>query len=97
MHTSGVWVVKKGREDDFARRWQESADALSLEFPDVKFTLFRDSGNPQRFLSLGSGWRTEEQIEAARSMPSFQDAMATIWRMLESGEMSTLKIVAEVS
>jgi quinol monooxygenase YgiN len=70
---------------------------VPLEFPDVKFSLFRDAGNPQRFLSLGSGWRNEQQIEAARSTPAFQDSMAAIWRMLESGEVAMLKLVAEVS
>ena len=40
--TSGIWTVKAGREDDFARRWEESASNLSLEFPDVTFRLLRD-------------------------------------------------------
>ena len=97
MYTSGVWIVKKGREDEFARRWQEGADASALEFPDVKFSLFHDAGNPQRFLSLATGWRNAEQIEAARSTPAFQDSMAAIWRLLESGEVAMLKLVAEVS
>ena len=69
MYTSGVWVVKKGREDDFARRWQESADRLALDFPGVKFMLLHDRENPQRFISLGEGWRNAAQIEAARETP----------------------------
>ena len=68
MYTSGVWIVKKGREDDFARRWQESSDSVSLDFPDVTFRLMRDRENPQRFVSLGDGWRNVEQVEAARSL-----------------------------
>ena len=95
--TSGIWVVKKGREGDFARRWQESTDSVSLDFPDVKFKLLRDHGNPQRFVSLGEGWRNIEQVEQARSLPRFQDSMASIWRLLDSGELSTLELVAEVS
>lgn len=97
MYTAGVWVVKKGREDDFARRWQESADRVSLDFPEVTFRLMRDRGNPQRFLSMGEGWRNAEQIDAATSSPGYQDAMAAIWRILESGEIATLDLVAEVS
>jgi quinol monooxygenase YgiN len=97
VYTSGVWIVKKGREDEFARRWQESSDSVSLDFGNVKFQLLRDRENPQRFISLGEGWRNVEQIEAARSSPSFQDSMASIWRILESGEMTTLDLVAEVS
>jgi quinol monooxygenase YgiN len=97
VYTCGVWIVKDGREDDFARRWQESADNLALNVSGVKFMLLRDHANPRRFISLGEGWRNVEQIEAARSTPEFQDAMASIWRVLESGDMSTLDLVASVS
>ena len=97
MYTSGIWVVKTGREADFARRWQESADSIVLSVPDLKFMLLHDRENPRRFISLGEGWRNAEQIEAARSMPDFQDAMTSIWRLLETGDISTLDLVASVS
>ena len=95
--TSGTWLVKAGRENEFARRWEESASHLSLEFPDVTFRLLRDHDNPRRFMSFGEGWRNLEQVEAARSLPSFQDAMASMWRLLESGEMATLELAVEIS
>ena len=97
MYTSGIWVVKQGREADFARRWQESADSVALNVPDLKFMLLHDRENPRRFISLGEGWRNAEQIEAARSTPDFQDAMTSIWRLLETGDISTLDLVASVS
>ena len=97
ISTCGVWTVKSGREVDFARRWEESAGALKLEFPGVTFQLLRDRENAQRYVSLGSGWRNVEEIDQARSLPSFQDAMASIWRLLESGEMSTLELAVEIS
>jgi quinol monooxygenase YgiN len=97
VYTSGVWIVKEGREAEFARRWQESADSVALNVPDLKFMLLRDRENPRRFISLGEGWRNSEQIEAARSMPEFQDAMTSIWRVLEKGDLSTLDLVASVS
>jgi quinol monooxygenase YgiN len=97
MYTSGVWIVKQGREDDFARRWQETADSVSLDYPDVTFRLFRDHDDPRRFISLADGWRGAEQIEAAQSTPAYQDAMTSLWRLLESGETSTLDLAAEVS
>jgi quinol monooxygenase YgiN len=89
--------VREGREDEFRRRWQESSDGLALAFPGVKFMLLRDRENPSRFVSLGEGWRNVEQIEEARSSPGFQDAMAATWRVLESGELTTLELVAEIS
>ena len=94
---AGIWTVKEGREDEFSRRWEASASSLSLEFPDVTFRLLRDRENPRRFVSLGEGWRNTEQVEAARSLPSFQDAMSSIWNVLESGDISTLDLVVEVS
>ena len=97
MYTCGVWTVKKGREDEFERRWHEAANGSSLEYPDVKFMLLRDREDPRRFVSLAEGWRNPEQIEAARSSPAYQDAMAAIWRVLDEGELSTLELVAEVS
>jgi quinol monooxygenase YgiN len=95
--TFGLWVVKEGRQDEFSRRWEESASSLSHEFPDITFRLLRDRENPQRFVSLGEGWRNIEQVEAARSLPSFQDAMSSIWRVLESGDLSTFDLVVEIS
>lgn len=97
MYTSGVWIVKEGKEEEFKRRWQAGADATVLAVSGVKFMLFQDQENPRRFLSLGEGWRNVEQIEAARSSPEYQDSMSAIWRMLESGEVTTLRLTAEVS
>jgi quinol monooxygenase YgiN len=95
--TTGIWTVKRGREDEFARRWQESADRVALDFPNVRFRLLRDHDNRQRFVSLGEGWRNHEQVQLAQSAPGYQDSMASIWRLLESGELSTLELVAEIS
>jgi quinol monooxygenase YgiN len=93
----GVSRAAKGREDEFVRRWEESADALILDYPDLRFRLLRDQSHPRRFVSLGEGWRNVEQIEEVPSLPSFQDAMTAIWRVLESGEMSTLELAVEIS
>ena len=97
MYSCGVWIVKEGKEREFKKRWQAGADIGALEFPGVKFMLLQDRDDPRRFISLGEGWRNAEQLEAARSLPSYQDAMADTWRVLESGDTSVLNLVAEVS
>ena len=97
MYTSGTWVVKAGKEDEFARHWQGSVDNLVLEFPDTTFRLYRSTEEPRRYLSIGCPWRSAEQIEAARSLPTYQAAMADVERMLESGGLSVYELVAEVS
>jgi len=95
--TAGIWTAKEGREDEFQRRWQETMDGLTLDYPELKFRLLRDHREPQRFVSLGEGWRSIEQAEQAFAMPSYQDAMAAVWRVLDSGEVSMLELVVEVS
>ena len=97
MYSCGVWIVKEGKEKEFKQRWQAGADVGALENPGVKFMLLQDRDDPRRFVSLGEGWRNAEQLEAARSTPSYQDAMADTWRVLESGDLSILNLVAEVS
>ncbi len=97
MYTSGVWNVKEGREDEFVRRWEEGAQSAVLAHAGVKLMLFRDADNPRRFVSLAEGWRNREQIDAMRSTPEFQDSMASMWRLLDSGEISTLELAVEVS
>jgi quinol monooxygenase YgiN len=97
VYTSGTWNVKEGREDEFVRRWEEGAQVTSMSFPGVKLMLFRDAEDPHRFVSLAEGWRNREQIDAMRSTPQFQDSMAAIWRLLDSGEVSTLELAVEVS
>jgi len=97
VYTMGTWIVKKGREDEFMRRWQESADGASLRHPGVTFKLFRAREHPERFVSLDEGWRNAEDIAAVRESPEFQDSIASIWRLLESGEGSMLDLVVEIS
>jgi quinol monooxygenase YgiN len=97
LTTCGVWIVKEGREADFRRRWEQMTSALSLQYPDVTFQLMRDRDDPQRYLSFGAGWRHLEQIDESKSLPVFQDAMASIWRLLESGNLSTLELAVEIS
>jgi quinol monooxygenase YgiN len=97
VHSAGIWIVKEGRGEEFERRWQESVDATSLDYPEVTFKLFRDRDDRRRYISIGEGWRNAEQFQTARESPGFQDSLASIWNVLESGDMTTLDLVLEVS
>lgn len=97
MYTSAVWNVKEGHEGEFRRRWQESVDAASLELPGIVFRLLRDAENPRRFASNAGPWRGPEQISAMRGSPEFKAGMASIAEHLDSYEISTWELVAEVS
>jgi hypothetical protein len=93
----GIWTAKRGREEEFARRWEEGCDRLVLDYPDLRFRLLRDQTDLRRFVSLTEGWRTLEQIDEVRELPSYQDSMAALWRVLESGEQSTFELAVEIS
>ena len=97
MYTSAVWNVKEGHEDEFKRRWQESVDAASLGLPGIVFRLLRDVENPRRFTSNAGPWRGLVQITAMRSSPEYQASMASIAEHVDSYEISTWELVAEVS
>lgn len=97
MYTSGVWNVKEGHENEFRRRWQESVDAAALALPGVVFRLVRDVENRRRFASNAGPWRGLEQIAAMRDSPEFQASLASMAEHLDSYEISTWELVAEVS
>jgi len=91
------WMVKEGRVDDFERRWQELADALAPDFPNLTFRLLRDHANPRRLVAQTEGWRNVEQVAEVQSLPSYQDAVTALWRLVESGETATLELAVEIS
>lgn len=97
MYASGVWVVKEGHEEEFARIWQTAADQTSLEYPGVTFRLLQDVENPRRFVALSGPWRSAEQVATARAMPSFQEALAGMNEVVESAELSIFELAAEIS
>jgi len=97
MYTSGVWNARTGKDDEFARRWQESVDGLSQDLPGVTFRLLQDAENPSRFLSVAGPWRNREQFEATRASDEFQASMASIDDVLESYEIRTYELVVQVS
>jgi quinol monooxygenase YgiN len=97
VYTSARWTVKEGNEDAFARRWQASADQVALEHPGITFRLLRDTSTPQRFVSVDGPWRGQEQIDAVRELPSFQEAMTEIEGLVDSVEVSTYELVVEIS
>jgi heme-degrading monooxygenase HmoA len=97
VYTSGVWNARAGKDEEFARRWQEGVDQLSLGLPGVTFRLLRDTENPTRFVSVAGPWRNREQFEATRSSEEFQKRMAAVDDVLESYEIGVYDLVVQVS
>jgi quinol monooxygenase YgiN len=97
IYSSGVWTAKEGREDEFARMWEADVMMLPSEHPGLVPRLLRDRDNPRRFMSVVGPWRSIEALEAVRSSPAFQEGMDTMEDVLESLEVYTYELVAEVS
>lgn len=97
MYASGVWIVKQGREEEFARVWQRAADESAMAFPGVTFRLLRDAEDAQRFVAFSGPWRSAEQIAAARDLPAFQELVSATGDLVESSELYVYDLAAEVS
>lgn len=90
MYTVGVWIIKPGREDEFAARWREMADWTQREIaPGAQGTLLRDRDRPNRFVSFGP-WPSLEAIEAWRADPGFADRVGRMRDLLEDFSPMTL-------
>jgi heme-degrading monooxygenase HmoA len=95
IYTSGDWLVKEGKEDEFVEAWRELAAWTAGEMPGAGWArLLRDREEPRRFLSLGP-WDSLESIEAWRGSEGFQSRVRRIRELLEDLRPRTLDAVAE--
>jgi quinol monooxygenase YgiN len=97
VYTSGVWNVKAGHEDDFARGWQANVDRPSLEHPGIVFRLLRDVNQPGRFISIVGPWRNRAQFESVRASDAFRESISAMADVLESYEIAAYELAVEVS
>jgi quinol monooxygenase YgiN len=97
VYTSGVWNVKAGREDEFARAWQATVDRTSLDNPGVAFRLLRDVDTPGRFVSVVGPWRNREQFESVRASDAFKESIDAMSDLLDSYVISAYELAVEVS
>jgi heme-degrading monooxygenase HmoA len=74
-YTSGTWLVRAGSEEDFIERWTAFTQWSLENAPGAEsFALVRDSGDPQRFLSLGV-WENQEAVREWRERPEFSELL----------------------
>lgn len=96
LYTSGDWVTKPGREDDFVAAWEEFALWTTENVSGAVWAvLTKHDAEPNRFRSFGS-WENQEAIEAWRASPDFQQAIGKMKELLESFEAHTLEAVVEI-
>ena len=95
-YTSGVWIAKPGREEEFVAAWREFAEWTSATGAGRGWAkLLRDREQPTRFVSLGR-WDSSEDEEAYRSHPGFAERLSHVRELVDHLERSTLDEVAGV-
>ncbi len=96
VYTVGVWRVKKGREREFERAWEELAQWTVQEGFATDGTLIRDRADRRRYVSFGP-WPSPEHAERWRSSAGFQERLARVTRTVDSFEPGTFDTVLSVS
>lgn len=95
-YSSGTWIVKPGREEEFTQAWGEFAAWTVEEVEGALWAvLLRDEADPQRFVSMGP-WETREAIDAWRQLPEFKEAFGAMKDMVESIEVHVLDSAFEI-
>ena len=95
VYTSGTWVVKTGREEEFIQAWDELATWTAAEIsPGARAMLLRDRDDPSRFVSFGP-WESDEQVAAWRASEGFASRVGRIRELLDRFEAHTLDPVAQ--
>ena len=94
LFTSGLWLVKSGKEADFIRAWEAFAQWTGEHQSGAGDAhLLQDLEHPNRFLSFGP-WESTERIQEWRGKPEFTAFLTKARELCEEIQPRTLKLVA---
>lgn len=97
VYTHAVWRVKPGAEQEFVAAWDRLARSFAgLPAQPVWGTLLRSRTDPSTFYSFGP-WRNEADVEAMRSDPAAQAAMAEVRAHCLEATPGLCEVVRQVS
>lgn len=104
VYAVGLWTVKEGREDDFARAWFALGERLREDFPERRATLLHDRDQPTLFISFGPS-ESLDALEGRRaaygSLAHESDSLAAcnarLYEALDHLELHTLDMVGEIA
>lgn len=80
--TTGIWNVKKGKEQEFINAWKEIAEWTFNNMDNGSARLLQDSKDQSRFVSVGQ-WMSENNIQKWRDTDEFKKALEKINNLLE--------------
>lgn len=93
LFTSGSWLVKSGKEQEFISAWKNFAEWTSSRPGTGIGHLLQDIANPRRFLSFGP-WESQDAIQSWRNTAEFQTFLTVVRDLCEDFQPSTLSLVA---
>jgi len=94
--TTGIWNVKKGKEQEFINAWKEIAQWTFNTMDGGSARLLQDSKDQSKFISVGQ-WVSKDNIQKWRDTTEFKTALEKINALLvEPSEPHTMKEVATV-
>lgn len=94
--TTGIWNVKKGKEQEFINAWKEIAEWTFNNMDGGSARLLQDSKDQSRFVSVGQ-WMSENNIQKWRETDEFKKALEKINNLLvEPAQPHSMHEVAAV-
>jgi quinol monooxygenase YgiN len=82
-YTSGNWIVKDGKVEEFVARWTEFTEWSHAKAPGGQtFLLIRENADPRHFVSFGA-WEDTNSVTAWRERPEFQQRLAACRELCE--------------
>jgi heme-degrading monooxygenase HmoA len=94
--TTGIWNVKKGKEQEFITAWKEMAEWTFTHMDGGSAHLLQDSKDQSRFISIGQ-WTSEDNIQKWRETTEFKTALEKINNLLtETSEPHNMNEVATI-
>ena len=96
IYTLAKWVVRPGREDDFAAAWRAlGAQFRKLPSPPIgDGKLLQSLTNPAVHYSFGP-WESAKAIAAMREDPSAQAAIQKVVALCEDAQPGSYRLVAK--
>lgn len=91
--TSGRWMVKAGREEEFIKRWTTFANWISEGSPGEDFWLLQGQNEPLLFISFGA-WKDLDELKARRSDPKFAELLGKCRELCDDFQASDLVLKA---
>jgi heme-degrading monooxygenase HmoA len=95
IYTLAVWHVRRGREEEFVRAWDELAQWTVTSGFESHGTLVRDREVPYRFVSFGL-WPSVEAAGAWRDSAGFRERIAHLQELVDKFEPQTYDVVLRV-